>query len=149
MEQGRPGVRVTALRVLRGTVVLAGVLAFGQPVLAGGFLQGHYPLLRAHEIAAMILATVVLVSLVAALLAWRPGGAPGVLPRDQLITLVVIAVQMVLGFSRELIIHVPLGVGVLILVLKNAERVWKLPLRAPATGDVEASEQASPAEVDA
>lgn len=149
MGQGRSGVRMAALRVLRGAVVLAGVLALGQPVLAGGFLQGHYPLLQAHQIAAMILATVVLVSLVAALLAWRPGGAPGVLPRDQLITLVVIAVQMVLGFSRELIIHVPLGVGVVILVLKNAERAWKLPLRGPGGGDAEAYEQASPAEVEA
>ncbi|MFC1444195.1 hypothetical protein ABUW04_38780 [Streptacidiphilus sp. N1-10] len=149
MEKSRPGVRLTALRVLRGTVVLAGLLAFGQPVLAGGFLQGHYPLLQAHEVAAMILAAVVLLSLVVALLAWRPGGAPGALPRGQLITLVVIAVQMMLGFSRELIIHVPLGVGVLILVLKNAERVWKLPLRAPAAGAAEPSEQASPAEVDA
>ena len=149
MAQGRPGVRVGAHRVLRGAVLLAGLLAFGQPVLAGGFLQGHYPLLKAHEIAAMILATVALVALVAALLMWRPGGGPGAPARDQLITLAVIAVQMMLGFSRELIIHVPLGVGVVIMVLKNAESVWRLPLRAPSAAAPDASGLASPAEVDA
>lgn len=149
MERGRSGVRVAALRVLRGTVVLAALLAVVQPVLAGGFLQGHYPLLQAHEIAAMILATAVLLSLAAAVAAWRPGGAPGAIARDQAIALVVIALQMMLGFSRELIIHVPLGVGVVILVLKNARAAWTLPLRPPPGGAVEAPERTASAGVDA
>ncbi|WP_052433116.1 hypothetical protein [Streptacidiphilus carbonis] len=149
MEQGRSGVRVAALRALRGATVLAGLLAVAQPVLAGGFLQGHYPLLQAHEIAAMILATAVLLALAAAVAAWRPGGAPVAIVREQAIALVVIALQMMLGFSRELIIHVPLGVGVVVIVLRNARSAWTLPLRPPSDSAVEAQARTAHAGADA
>ncbi|HEY0693263.1 MAG TPA: hypothetical protein VGD71_29995, partial [Kribbella sp.] len=57
-----PAPRRVAYQVFRAGATLAAVLAAGQPVLAGGFLQGHYSMLAAHRNNALLLAAALLVA---------------------------------------------------------------------------------------
>ncbi|MBF9070092.1 hypothetical protein [Streptacidiphilus fuscans] len=109
---------------LRVTAVLVALLAVAQPVLAGGFLQGFYPLLNAHMIAAMILATAALLAAIAGLLVWRLSGGPNSFAIHYAIMVVACAAQISLGFDRVLILHIPLGVGIFVMAEKFAVDVF-------------------------
>ena len=113
------------LVTLRVTAALVALLAATQPFLAGGFLQGFYPLLDAHMMAAMILATAVLLSVGAALLLWRLGGGPSLFAVRYLVLLVCCVAQISLGFSRVLILHIPLGVGIFVMAEKFVADVFR------------------------
>ncbi|WP_037604559.1 hypothetical protein [Streptacidiphilus rugosus] len=112
------------LLVLRVCAALVALLAAGQPFLAGGFLQGYYPLLDAHMMAAMILATVVLLAVLAGLLAWRLAGGPARFAVTYGVLLVSCAAQISLGFERALLLHIPLGVGIFVMAEKFAVDVF-------------------------
>lgn len=121
-----------ALVVLKAGAALTALLALAQPFLAGGFLQGYYPLLKAHEVAAMVLATAALIALVGGILVWRPGGGPADPARRYAVLVVAIVVQMMLGYSRVLLLHIPLGVGIFVMAEKFAADVFRLrPGAAP------------------
>jgi hypothetical protein len=113
------------LVTLRVTAALVALLALAQPILAGGFLQGFYPLLDAHMMAAMILSTAVLLSVIAALLVWRIGGGPNSFAVQYLVLLVLCVAQISLGFGRVLILHIPLGVGIFVMAEKFATDVFR------------------------
>ncbi|RAG82946.1 hypothetical protein DN069_24635 [Streptacidiphilus pinicola] len=133
---------------LRVTAALVALLAVAQPILAGGFLQGFYPLLNAHMVAAMILATAVLLSVVAGLLVWRVGGGPSSFAVGYLVLLVLCVAQISLGFSRVLILHIPLGVGIFVMAEKFITDVmrYKPGADAAATASTATNE---PAEAEA
>ncbi|MEU6549839.1 hypothetical protein ABZ915_06040 [Streptomyces sp. NPDC046915] len=144
LQPARPRWPLVTLRV---TAVLVALLALAQPFLAGGFLQGIYPLLDAHMMAAMILSTGVLLSVIAALLVWRLGGGPSVIALRYTILFVLCVAQISLGFSRVLILHIPLGVGVFVMAEKFATDVFRLkpgaePAAAAATESAEPTEPA-------
>jgi hypothetical protein len=121
------------LVTLRVTAALVALLALAQPFLAGGFLQGFYPLLDAHMMAAMILATAVLLSVPAAVLVWRIGGGPSSFAVQYLVLLVLCVAQISLGFGRVLILHIPLGVGIFVMAEKSVTDVFRFkPDAAPA-----------------
>lgn len=108
---------VIALRVTAG---LTAVLALVLPFLAGGFLQGYYPLLNLHKISAMVLATTALLTAVAGVLVWRLGNAPSKVAIQYGVLTVLAVAQITLGFSRLLLLHVPLGVGIFVMSEKFA-----------------------------
>ncbi|MCC9307850.1 hypothetical protein LN042_12220 [Kitasatospora sp. RB6PN24] len=120
------------LIALRVTAGLTALLALTQPFLAGGFLQGYYPLLDAHLIAAMILATAVLLSVIAAVPAWRLAGLPHRIAVQYGILLLCCVAQISLGFSRVLLIHIPLGVGIFVMAEKFAADVFTFKPAAAA-----------------
>jgi hypothetical protein len=120
-----PALRRWPLLALRVTAALVALLALGQPFLAGGFLQGYYPLLNTHMVAAMILATAVLLSALAGLLLWRPGGGPATFALQYGILLVFCAAQISLGFDRVLLLHIPLGVGIFMMSEKFVTDVFR------------------------
>ncbi|SEL90922.1 hypothetical protein [Streptacidiphilus jiangxiensis] len=122
LQPARPRWPLVTLRV---TAALVALLALAQPVLAGGFLQGIYPLLDAHMMAAMILATAVLLSVVAALLVWRVGGGPSSFALRYFVLLVLCVAQISLGFERVLILHIPLGVGIFVMAEKFVAEVFR------------------------
>ncbi|MDH6145233.1 MULTISPECIES: hypothetical protein [Kitasatospora] len=124
------------LITLRVTAGLTALLALIQPILAGGFLQGYYPLLDAHLMAAMILATAVLLSVIAAVLAWRLSGLPNRTAVQYGILLLCCVAQISLGFSRVLLIHIPLGVGIFVMAEKFAVEVFQFK---PAAGSAPAA----------
>ncbi|MGF1425169.1 hypothetical protein [Kitasatospora sp. LaBMicrA B282] len=131
------------LLALRGTAIAVALLALAQPFLAGGFLQGYYPMLKAHQIAAMILATFVLLAALAGVLVWRlvPGAKAGA-AIQYTVLLVLVTAQITLGFSRVLLLHVPLGVGIFVMAEKFAVDAFKVG----AAGPVEPAEPVGSAE---
>ena len=135
-----------AYQVFRAGATVAAVLAAGQPVLAGGFLQGHYSMLAAHGNAALILAAALLVALSGAVLMWRPGRGSGRPAMLCALAFLLCVVQIGLGFTRELIIHVPLGVILVGLVIQIAVLSWRMPL---VKRDVAAPRRAAETAVDA
>jgi hypothetical protein len=128
------------LITLRVTAGLTALLALTQPFLAGGFLQGYYPLLDAHMMAAMILATAVLLSVIAAVLAWRISGLPNSSAIQYGILLLCCVAQISLGFSRVLLIHIPLGVGIFVMAEKFAVEVFKFKPNAAIESAAAAAE---------
>jgi hypothetical protein len=122
------------LLVLRIGAALTALLALAQPFLAGGFLQGYYPLLQAHAVAAMILASAALVALIGGVLVWRPGGGPSRPAVQYAVLAVAIVVQIMLGYSRVLLLHIPLGVGIFVMAEKFVTDAFRLKPRG-AAGD--------------
>ncbi|MEY9846052.1 hypothetical protein [Streptacidiphilus sp. MAP5-3] len=131
---------------LRVTAALVALLAVAQPVLAGGFLQGFYPLLNAHMLAAMILATVALLAAIAGVLVWRVSGGPHSFAIQYAVMVVACAAQISLGFDRVLILHVPLGVGIFVMAEKFAVDVFTFKPDASADTVGDEADQANEAD---
>jgi hypothetical protein len=106
--------------IFRVAVSCETLLAFGQAVLIGGFLDGHYPLLNAHRENATFTAVAALLMTVAAVLQWRPGRGSARPIFACLVVVAAIVVQIIVGYARTLAIHVPLGVAI------SAGDVWLL-----------------------
>ncbi|MEZ0066275.1 hypothetical protein ABIA32_002285 [Streptacidiphilus sp. MAP12-20] len=136
------------LLTLRVTAALVALLALAQPVLAGGFLQGYYPLLNAHLMAAMILSTAVLLSLVASVLVWRLGGGPTAFMLYYGILLVLCVAQITLGFDRVLLLHIPLGIAIFVMSEKFVTDIFRFKPSAAETTSVSAAAKET-AEVEA
>ncbi len=120
------------LVLFRTATTLAAVLIAVQPVLAGGLLQGHYSMLAAHSAVASAVGAVLLVALVGGVLLWRPGGGPGRPAALCAVALLLCVAQIGLGYTRVLILHVPLGVIVVGLVIQIAVLSWQPPRRRDA-----------------
>ncbi|QKW23880.1 hypothetical protein HUT16_36525 [Kitasatospora sp. NA04385] len=113
------------LLTLRVTAGLTALLALLMPFLAGGFLQGYYPLLDAHKQTALALSVVALLTAVAGLLVWRLSRGPGGPAVQYGVLALLCVVQYALGDERVLLLHVPLGVGVFVMAEKFAVDAFK------------------------
>jgi len=116
--------------VFRIVVTAQAVLAFNQAVFAGRFINGDYGAVATHSTGAGVMELVLMVEVVAAVLLWRPGRGPGWPILAALSLFLLVGVQIALGFSRALAVHVPLGVT--IIVLDTLMLVWAWRYR-PAT----------------
>jgi hypothetical protein len=114
--------------VLRVVTVLTTLSAFTQAVLAGGVVAGRIEALPLHSTNGLLLALGTLVLLVALVLAWRPGGGPAWTLLAGLLLTFATVVQLGLGFSRALAVHVPLGTTVIIAQVMLLVWVWQRPL---------------------
>ncbi|MGW4384527.1 hypothetical protein [Kitasatospora sp. NPDC004531] len=119
------------LLALRITASLIALLALLMPILAGGFLQGYYPLLDAHMQAGLTLGGACLLATLAGVLAWKLSGTPGRAAIQYGVLSVVSIVQLAVGFQRVLLLHVPLGVGIFVLAEKFAIDAFKLTATRP------------------
>ncbi|RKT11457.1 hypothetical protein BX285_5407 [Streptomyces sp. 1114.5] len=118
------------LILLRTTATALAVLALLQVMLAGSFLNGTYDSLKDHEDTAMLLATVVVVQLAAAVVVRWPGRGPlWPLWTTGLLTAAVIG-QIAAGYARSLGVHVTLGVLLVSGLLFGLVGAWRLPLPA-------------------
>ncbi|MFB7262704.1 hypothetical protein ACFCXH_11105 [Streptomyces nojiriensis] len=106
---------------LQVTVGLQTLAIFFQAVTAGVLLSSaHGELL--HGIGARVMYGATMLYVIAAVLAWRPGGGS---PRPVLYSsgfLVLASVQVVLGIARVPSVHVPLGVTMFALSLLALSR---------------------------
>jgi len=98
---------LAALRLVAVTHAIAICL---QPVLAGVYLNGSGGALRIHEPIGMAVATIALVQLLAATIWWRSGGRFAA-PLVSLLVLIGESVQIGMGYSRDLALHIPLGIA--------------------------------------
>ena len=113
---------------LRVVTVFTTLGAFTQAVLAGGVISGRIEALPLHSTNGFLLALGTLVLLAALVLAWRPGGAPAWTLLAGLLMVVATVVQLGLGFSRTLAVHVPLGTTIIIAQVMLLVWVWRRPL---------------------
>lgn len=131
-EETRSGPRLPlwSLRVA-ATVHLVVVLA--QPVLAGLFLTGDVDAITAHGTVGGVLAVVTLVLIGATLAYVLRRGRLWVLPAVVALFLAV-GIQIGLGYSRTLAVHVPLGVAIVAASLLLAVWVWTPAAARPRGG---------------
>jgi uncharacterized membrane protein (UPF0182 family) len=117
----RPRLTLWTLRLVLSVHLLA-VLA--QPVLAGRYLTGDVDAIGAHGLIGSLLALVAMVVIVAALGYVLVGrGRLWILPVAVLLFLAE-GFQIGYGYSRELNLHVPLGVGIVVGAVLLAAWVW-------------------------
>lgn len=117
----RPRVSLWTLRLLL-TGHLVAVLA--QPVLAGRYLTGDVDAITVHGLLGSLLSLVAM-ALVAGALAYVlfGRGRLWVLPVTVLLFLAE-GFQIGMGYSRELAVHVPLGVAIVVVAVLLAAWVW-------------------------
>lgn len=105
-----------SLAVLRVVAVAHAAAACLQPVFAGSYLSGHSSAMRMHSPIGHGLALIALAQLLVATIYWRSGGRRW----PVLLTLAVVlaeGLQIAMGFARQLAVHIPLGVGIVMTTL--------------------------------
>ena len=99
-----------ALAVLRVVAGLHAVAICLQPVFAGIYLDGSPAGLRMHEPTGLAIVFLGLAQLLAATIWWRSGGRWRAAAVSLLIWVGEV-VQVSMGYSRQLAIHIPLGIA--------------------------------------
>lgn len=95
-----------ALRVIAVLHALSLIL---QPILAGFFLSGHDNLIDLHATNGMTLVGLCLVQTVLSVVLWRKKVIRRQIFTQSLVILVLEVVQLTVGFSHTMWIHIPLG----------------------------------------
>jgi hypothetical protein len=98
-----------SLAVLRVVAVTHAVAVCLQPVLAGSYLNGTSAAVRIHEPIGLAVAFLCLGQLLIATIYWRSGGRGWTVPLT-LAILAAEAVQIAMGYSHNLVLHIPLGI---------------------------------------
>jgi hypothetical protein len=116
----------------RIVMTIATVMLFDQAVFAGQFIGGSYGSLQTHRENATYAGIAVVVAALSAILIRWPGRGPWWPMAAALGLFGLIALQIVLGFSRDLEIHIPLGVAIIILAVLLTIWAWRKPTWADA-----------------
>ncbi|MBK1783955.1 hypothetical protein [Prauserella cavernicola] len=123
------------LRVLLIVVAVAHViLVCAQPLLAGWSLDGDGAALDLHGVNGSIIVTLSMILIGLGILWWRPGRGSLWVPVLATLLFAAETVQLGLGHADVLIVHVPLGVGIVIvslLLCAVSLRPARLARRAP------------------
>jgi heme A synthase len=82
-----------------------------QPVSAGLFLSGYGPAVTLHTIGADALLLAALAQAIAAIVYWRRDPRLAWLARLSIGFVLIVFLQIALGYSKSFWLHVPLGVG--------------------------------------
>jgi hypothetical protein len=123
----------TTLWLLRAVITVHLVAVLCQPVFAGMFLTGDIDAITVHGTIGSLLAAVDLLVIGATLLYVLGGrGKLWVLPVSVVLFLAV-GFQIGMGYSRQLQLHVPLGVAIVTGTVLMAIWVWS-PSAARARG---------------
>jgi len=119
---------------LRAVASLLVLMLWAQPLLIGLFLAGDFDKLAAHSLVGGMLVGLTTLLVVAAVLAWRPGGLPGWVVAVAAAMTVGAVVQIAAGYERNLGVHVPLGVTLACAGAALAVRAW-WPIRGDRRAD--------------
>jgi heme A synthase len=106
-------------------MTVAAVLLFDQAIFAGRMLSGSFPALHTHRENATFAGIAVLVAAVCAIPIRWPGRGPLWPALAGFGLFALIALQIVLGFTRVLIVHVPLGVSIILLGVLLTIWAWR------------------------
>lgn len=126
--------RRSALSLWLFRVVVSGhtLMLITQPILAGRFLAGDFNMLSAHARVGNLLMPVGMAMIVAALLLWRPGGGPAWPIPVAIAVTMASGIQLGAGYARNLGLHVPLGVGLVVTGVYLTAWAWTGRPRRPA-----------------
>lgn len=111
--------------VLRIASLVAVIMLFDQAIFAGQFLSGVYPMLQLHRDNATYAGVAVLITTAAAVLARWPGRGPWWPILAWLGLFGLIALQIALGFTGELAIHIPLGTAIILIAAALTVWAWR------------------------
>jgi hypothetical protein len=114
-----------ARTLFRTLITLAAALAFLQTVFAGVFLSGHYAALDLHETNATIANATMFLATIAAVLVWRAGKGAGWPAAVCAALFLAEALEIFMGFSGVLSIHVALGTSIVAAFVVLLLRVWR------------------------
>jgi hypothetical protein len=109
----------------RVLMTVATVMLFNQAVFAGQFIGGSYPSLATHRENATYAGISVVVATLGAIPIRWPGRGPWWPLTATAGLFALIAVQIVLGFTRTLAIHIPLGVSIIIIAVLLTVWAWR------------------------
>lgn len=115
-------------QLLRVVTALAALSSFTEAVLAGGVVAGRVEALPLYSANGLLLALGNVVLLVALLLVWRPGGGPTWTLFAGLLLAFATLVQLGVGVSPSLAVHVPLATTMIIAVVLLLVWAWQRPL---------------------
>jgi hypothetical protein len=120
---------LTVLKVVAPAHAVAVCL---QPVLAGAYLNGSGSALRIHEPIGLGVVFLCLGQLLIATIYWRAGGRgwPALLTAAML---AAEAVQVSMGYTRNLALHIPLGIALLGTTVAFAVWTWRPAARVRRT----------------
>ncbi|HEV3355455.1 MAG TPA: hypothetical protein VG247_01610 [Pseudonocardiaceae bacterium] len=104
---------------------IAAVLLFDQAVFAGQFIAGGYSSLATHRENATYAGIALLVAALAAVPIRWPGRGPWWPVAATFGLFLLVAGQIVLGFTRVVAVHVPLGVTIIVLVALLVFWAWR------------------------
>ncbi|MGJ9423399.1 hypothetical protein [Aeromicrobium sp. CF3.5] len=90
------------------------VLVCAQPFLAGWSLDGDGDALDLHGINGSIIVTISMILIPLGVLWWRPGRGTVWVPTLAVVLFAAETLQLGMGYADILVVHVPLGVGVLL-----------------------------------
>lgn len=120
------------LILCRITSAILVTMVIAQAFLAGAFLNGYYDALNLHLINAMALIAVALIQTAGAAAITLAGGGRRLLVHAISIPVMLI-VQSMLGFSRLVGLHVPVGVLLVVGIVQFSMSVFRVPLPARGT----------------
>lgn len=121
--------RITLL-LLRFVVALTTLQILAQPFLAGAYLQGEFDALGLHSTSGSTLAAVFLLQIAAAIGYWLIGRGSIVPVLVSVAMFLAVGLQIGMGFSRTLAVHIPLGVAIVGLAVGHS--IWVFSRRASA-----------------
>jgi hypothetical protein len=120
---------MVSLRVLRVVAGVHAVVICLQPVFLGIYLDGASAGIGMHATTGSALAFLGLIQLLIATVWWRRGGRP-IGPLVCLVIVMAEVFQVILGYSRELAVHIPLGITLVGTAIGFA--LWTLRQRVVA-----------------
>jgi hypothetical protein len=122
----------------RAVATVHALAVFGQPILAGRFMNGDTAMLELHGDNAVVVGVLGIVQLIVAILCWRiarGGSWPCSWPVPLCVGLALAEpLQIFFGFNRVIGLHVPLGVAIVATTVVLLISVWTRP-RAVGAGD--------------
>ncbi|MGH3717199.1 MAG: hypothetical protein ACRDT4_27610 [Micromonosporaceae bacterium] len=119
------------LWILRIFLVPYALAVVAQPVLAGAYLSGEYDALVVHQVNSIVLHSLATLALFAAVAYWLGGRGRGWPALVLLVLWVVIGFQAGFGYERQLALHIPVGVGIVLTSVWLA--VWSFTAAARRT----------------
>ncbi|SIO20715.1 hypothetical protein [Agromyces cerinus] len=131
------------MRFLRISLTVTALLMFGQAVLAGLFMGGESSAFGWHREMATVAGISLMVSIVAAILARRLGGAPRWPIWATIALLALMSLLAFAGFRSLTALHVPLAVITILLAAALAVWAWRYrPAAAAKTNAPESDDRA-------
>jgi hypothetical protein len=94
-----------------------------QPLSAGLFLSGYERAVTVHAVVAQALAVGALIQAVTAVVLWRWRRVPAWIARFSIGLFIIVFLQVGLGYRKTYWLHVPIGVGILGLITRQAARL--------------------------
>ncbi|MEV8417640.1 hypothetical protein AB0P45_29165 [Streptomyces niveus] len=109
----------------RGSSTVLVILVVAQPVLAGQFLSGVYGALLLHSTNANVVAGAVFSTFLAAIAYRIVGRGPGWPIAATAAEFGAVTLQVAAGHLRWMVLHIPLGVGIVALSSLLAVTSWR------------------------